>query len=124
MSEAFFISTPKTNRYGFFNSQKIKVKSLFFTILFSVSGFFIPYSQAAGFRYHCAVEEINAVLNNKNLNAAVVTSVDIQSVFMTQSGYVVTTSKCEIQADIDYTATDENRPCTVFKAVIKNIHCN
>jgi hypothetical protein len=100
------------------------MKSLFFTILFSVSSLFISNSHAAGFRYRCAVEEINAVLNNKNLNAAVVTSGDIQSVVMTQSGYVVTTSKCEIQADIEYTATDENRPCTVFKAVIKNIHCN
>ena len=100
------------------------MKSLFFAVLLSMSSFFISYGHAAGPRYSCAISEIESVLKNKNLNAEVLFSGNIQSVLMTQDGYLVTTDKCEFKVDIEYTQTDENRPCPVFKAIVKNIQCH
>ncbi len=84
----------------------------------------LPLSQAAGPRFVCASQEIERVLKSKNLGGEVMYSGDIRSITMTQTGYIVTTDRCEVEALINYISSPDAQPCPQFEIEIKRKQCN
>lgn len=95
--------------------------------LFFILAFYsivLPLSYAAMPRYYCAAEEIKLLMSNKNQDGSVMYPGDIKSISITPNGYLLVTDKCdEVEVGINYIPTNDMRPCTLYKVVIKPKEC-